>query len=357
MNVPSLPKRSLKLHTGSDPDHMPLPTIIARRLEIIVPAHGLHEARLSTQVARYAITSGVRLADVLSSYTAEETRAKTSMSMSARDEEGAWLIDGQLGLLVMKISKERYRTLGIAGKETNGAYVIQVDLKDKTTKLYSRAKDAVEAWCKTWEVWTTGDIDLSDSPTIKFPSRADEAVTPVIQVDLKDKTTKLYSRAKDAVEAWGKTWEVWTTGDIDLSDSPTIKSPHTIKKFEPETVLLKDVLVPKGLPLDQDEDESWVELFEIASADQINPYISSYSAPEGSKAGSVTRFRWEGPLSDKFVRDTIQVARQGDQTGLVAFSISAFDYVPLHLLGSRCETCAGVFCSGAWALAENISPA
>ncbi|CAE6482594.1 unnamed protein product [Rhizoctonia solani] len=301
MNVPSLPKRPLKLHTGSDPDHMPLPTIIARRLEVIVPAHGPHEARLSTQVARYAITSGVRLADVLSSYTAEETRAKTSMSMSARDEEGAWLIDGQLGLLVMKISKERYRTLGIAGKETNGAYVIQVDLKDKTTKLYSRAKDAVEAW--------------------------------------------------------GKTWEVWTTGDIDLSDSPTIKLPHTIKKFEPETVLFKDVLVPTGLPLEQDEDESWVELFEIASADQINPYISSYSAPEGSKAGSVTRFRWEGPLSDKFVRDTIQVARQGDQTGLVAFSISAFDHVPLHLLGSRCETCAGVFCSGAWALAENISPA
>ncbi|KAH7335480.1 hypothetical protein B0J17DRAFT_708159 [Rhizoctonia solani] len=145
----------------------------------------------------------------------------------------------------MKISKEIYQTLGIAGKEANGAYSIQVDLKDKTTKLYCRAKDAVEGWDKTWEVWTTGDTDLSDNPMTKLP--------------------------------------------------------HTIKKFEPETVLLEDVLVPVGLPSDEDEDESWVELFEwvgmctigsngsprIASANQINPYISSYSAPEGSKTGSV----------------------------------------------------------------------
>ncbi|KDN47052.1 hypothetical protein RSAG8_03829, partial [Rhizoctonia solani AG-8 WAC10335] len=313
MNVPSLPKRSLKLHTGSEPDHIPLPTIFARRLEVIVPAHSPHEARLGAQVARYAITSGVRLADAISSYTAEKARSKTNMSMSARDEEGAWLIDSQLGLLVMKISKERYQTLGIAGKEANGAYTIQIDLKDKATKLYSRAKDASGGWDKTWDVWSTADEDVSDLPMSKLP--------------------------------------------------------HIIKKVEPETVLLKDVLVPSGLPVEEDEDEAWVELFEwvgmcaigtngsprIASVNQINPYISSYSAPEGSNTGSVTRFRWEGPLSDNFIRDTIQVAREGEQTGLVAFSISAFDHVP-YMPRSRCEACAGVFCSGVWALAENLSP-
>lgn len=47
----------------------------------------------------------------------------------------------------------------------------------------------------------------------------------------------------------------------------------------------------------------------IASIDQVNPYISNYSAPEGSKTGSVARFRWQGLLSDDFVRKTIQVAR------------------------------------------------
>ncbi|KAL5633400.1 hypothetical protein ACGC1H_003781 [Rhizoctonia solani] len=231
--------------------------------------------------------------------------------MSVRDEEGAWFIDTQLGVLVMKISKERYQTLGIAGKELNGAYTVQVDLKDKTTKLYSRTKNALEGWDKTWDVWTT-----------------------------------------------------------EVSDRPKSTLPHIIKKIEPETVLLKDVLVPPGLPLEEDEDEAWIELFEwvgmctigtngsprIASVDQINPYMSSYSAPDGSNASSVTRFRWEGLLSDKFIRDTIQVAREGDQTGLVAFSMSTFDHVPSHLPRSRCESCAGVFFSGVWALAENISP-
>ncbi|CAE7092460.1 unnamed protein product [Rhizoctonia solani] len=206
MNVPSLPKKSLKLHTGSEPDHIPLPTIFTRRLEVIVPAHSPHEARLGAQVARYAITSGVRLADVLSSYTAEETRTKTSTSLSARDEEGAWLIDGQLGIFLMKIPKEIYQTLGISGKETDGAYTIQVDLKDKTTKQYSRAKDALAGWSKVWEVWTIDDKDVTDPPMLKLP--------------------------------------------------------HIIKKVEPETVLLKDVLVPSGLPLVEDEDEAWIELFE-----------------------------------------------------------------------------------------------
>jgi hypothetical protein len=113
----------------------------------------------------------------------------------------------------------------------------------------------------------------------------------------------------------------------------------------------------------------------IASLNQVNPYISNYSAPEGSKTGSVTRFRWEGPLSHKFVRDTIQaarwafsayicailiehsVSREGNATGLIAFSISAFDHVPYHSPNSRCKSCAGMFCSGVWALAENIPAA
>ncbi|KAJ1306612.1 hypothetical protein OPQ81_007610 [Rhizoctonia solani] len=296
MNVPSVPKRPLKLHTGSDQDHIPLPMIFARRLEVIVPTHGPHEARLGAQVARHAITSGVRLADVLSAYTAEEAGTETSMSMSAQDEEGAWLIDRQQGLLVMKITKERYRALGIAGKETDGAYTIQVDLKDKTTKLYSRARDALEGWEKTWDVWTTEDANVSERPMTKLP--------------------------------------------------------HTIKKVEPETILLKDVLVPTRLPLEDDEDESWAELFEwvgmctigkrgsprIATVNQINPYISGYLAPEGSKTGSVTRFRWEGPLSHKFIRDTVRMAREGAETGLVAFSISAFNHgngLWLKLYGRR----------------------
>lgn len=39
---------------------------------------------------------------------------------------------------------------------------------------------------------------------------------------------------------------------------------------------------------------------------QVNPYISNYSAPEGSMTGSVTRYRWKGPLSGMFVGKAIQ---------------------------------------------------
>ncbi|CEL62008.1 hypothetical protein RSOLAG1IB_04759 [Rhizoctonia solani AG-1 IB] len=314
MNVPSLPKTSLKLHTGSDSDDIPLPTIFTRRLEIIVPTHSAQEARLGAQVARYAIMSGVRLVDVLSSYTAEEARSITDMSMSARDEEGAWYFDGQLGSFVLKVPKERYRTLGIPGKEMDGAYIVKVDLKDRAGKLYSSVKEVLEKWDKKWDVWM--------------------------------------------VEGGNRT------------EWPRTSLQYAIKEIKPETVFLEDVLVPTGLPL-EDEDEAWVELFEwigmctigtsgsprIASLNQVNPYISNYSAPEGSKTGSVTRFRWEGPLSHKFVRDTIQAAREGNATGLIAFSISAFDHVPYHSPNSRCKSCAGMFCSGVWALAENIPAA
>ncbi|CAE6372020.1 unnamed protein product [Rhizoctonia solani] len=230
----------------------------------------------------------------------------------------------------MKIPKERYQTLGISGKEVHGAY-------------------------SRWS-FVSGAL------------RANKTATPDVQVNLKDKTTKLYSRAKDALERWDKAWDIWTT---EVSDPPKSQSPHIIKKVEPETVLLNDVLVPSGLPLEEDEDEAWVELFEwvgmctigangsprITSTDQINPYISTYSVPDGSNTGSVTRFRWEGLLPNNFIRDTIQVAREGDQTGLVAFSMSTFDHVPFHLPRSRCESCAGVFRSGAWALVESTPPA
>ncbi|CAE6456017.1 unnamed protein product [Rhizoctonia solani] len=239
MNVPPLPKRSLKLHTGSDLDHIPLPTIFARRLEVIVPEDSSHEARLGAQVARYAITSGVRLADVLFSYTAEEARTKTSMSMSTRDEEEAWLIDGHLGLLVMKISKERYRILGIAGKEKGGAYTIQVDLKDKTTTLYSRVKEALEGWNKKWDVCTMEDTDVSDRPMTGLP--------------------------------------------------------HTMKKVEPEIALLKDVLVPPGLP-SEDEDESWVDLFEWVGMCMIGPNGSPRHAPVLNGKLDLTNTVWQNRL-------------------------------------------------------------
>ncbi|KAF8677642.1 Ribonuclease P 40kDa (Rpp40) subunit [Rhizoctonia solani] len=321
MNVPSLPKMPLKLHTGSDSDDIPLPKMFTRRvnpfyyLDIIIPAHSAQEARLGAQVARYAITSGVRLVDVLSSYTAEEARIYADMTMSAQDEEEAWCIDGQLGMFTLKVPKEVYQSLGITGKDVSGAYIIQVDLKDKTTKLYSHAKDAIEKWDKKWDVWTVEGMNVADRPTTTLE--------------------------------------------------------HRVKNTEPEIMTLKDVLVPTGLPSEGDEDEVWAEMFEwigmctigasgsprISSTNQVNPYISSYSAPEGSKTGSLTRFRWEGPLSHKFVQDTLQVAREGNPTELVAFSMSAFDHVPCYASKSRCKACAGVFCSGAWALAENIPAA
>ncbi|KAF8757768.1 carbohydrate metabolism-related protein [Rhizoctonia solani] len=267
MNVPSLPKMPLKLHTGSDSDDIPLPKMFTRRLDIIIPAHSAQEARLGAQVARYAITSGVRLVDVLSSYTAEEARIYADMTMSAQDEEEAWCIDGQLGMFTLKVPKEVYQSLGITGKDVSGAYIIQVDLKDKTTKLYSHAKDAIEKWDKKWDVWTVEGMNVADRPTTTLE--------------------------------------------------------HRVKNTEPEIMTLKDVLVPTGLPSEGDEDEVWAEMFEwigmctigasgsprISSTNQVNPYISSYSAPEGSKTGSLTRFRWEGPLSHKFVQDTLQVAR------------------------------------------------
>jgi hypothetical protein len=42
---------------------------------------------------------------------------------------------------------------------------------------------------------------------------------------------------------------------------PRTSLQYAIKEIKPETVFLEDVLVPTGLPL-EDEDEAWVELFE-----------------------------------------------------------------------------------------------
>ncbi|KAG8733994.1 hypothetical protein FRC11_013832 [Ceratobasidium sp. 423] len=127
-----------------------------------------------------------------------------------------------------------------------------------------------------------------------------------IQVDLKDKT-KLYSRAKEALEGWDKTWDVWTLEDTDgeerkqhlghelVSDRPMSELPHTMKKVEPETVLLKDVLVPHGLPL-EDEDESWVDLFEWVGMCMIGQNGSPRQAPKLDDKRDLTNAIWQNRL-------------------------------------------------------------
>ncbi|KAG9104247.1 hypothetical protein FRC06_004231 [Ceratobasidium sp. 370] len=113
-----------------------------------------------------------------------------------------WLL---VGKLVLRVTKERYESLGIVGKSKQGAYIIEVDLQEKAASAFARAKDSFGRWDKAWDVWVIGGKDGKRSV---FPG-----------------STKL------------------------------------LKQVIPESIILEDVFVPSNLPVEQ-EDEAWAEIFE-----------------------------------------------------------------------------------------------
>ncbi|QRV73925.1 hypothetical protein RhiJN_01939 [Ceratobasidium sp. AG-Ba] len=199
MNPPGLPNRSIKLYTNINPLELPLPIAFNQRLDVIV-AEDAGGERLGAQVAKYALVSGVRLGDLFE----DEFGLNPDMQvMTLRDErEGAWFIDGRRGKLTLHVPKERYKTIGIVGEQEGGMYVIDVDLRAKTSSGFARAKSVLGKWDKAWDVWVLG--------------------------------------AEDAFK--GRT--------------------RLPKQATAEALVLEDVLVPTTLPGGRAEDEAWVELFE-----------------------------------------------------------------------------------------------
>ncbi|KAG8748081.1 hypothetical protein FRC12_013927 [Ceratobasidium sp. 428] len=233
--------------------------------------------------------------------------------MTMRDErDGAWSIDGQRGKLALKVTKERYESLGIVGRPKNGAYIIEVDLQEKTSSAFARAKGLLGKWDRAWDVWVIGGEDGS-----------------VFQGGIK-----------------------------------------SLKEVMPKSAVLEDVFVPSSLPKELEEDEPWAEIFEwvglctlgrrgsprIRCQDQPNSYIACYSPPDGSRVASITRFRWEGFISEIFVRECVRVAKEEARDGLVAFSVQSYAHVTVPSSSTRYEARAGVGVSGDWALAEMMVP-
>ncbi|KAG9073745.1 hypothetical protein FS749_014725 [Ceratobasidium sp. UAMH 11750] len=118
MSFSELPKHAIKLYTGVDPLEFSRPTTFNQRLDVLAPVGA--GVRLSAQVTGYTLVSGVRLTDLFEDgfVTSSDLQVMTLQD----DQDGAWFIDGQRGKLVLKVTKERYESLGIVGELKQGAY-------------------------------------------------------------------------------------------------------------------------------------------------------------------------------------------------------------------------------------------
>ncbi|KAL5531245.1 hypothetical protein ACEPAG_4122 [Sanghuangporus baumii] len=204
-----------------------------------------------------------------------------------RGVEDVWCIDHR-GLLTLLLTKDTYQQLGLVGERASKKseiYYVQVDLHDRTSSVYTRAKERIRLWDERrkaqgvlpWRVHIHGSLPSLQAKlrSVKVQAQVrtlDDILIPVL--DEKKNEFALTRNNRDGHEG------------------------HTDRDEENERI--EELFEWVGMACMESE--------RLKANDRPNLFVAQYEAPEPSRIGSVTHVQWSGFLPPSFVRQVLDTA-------------------------------------------------
>ncbi|KAL5536696.1 hypothetical protein ACEPAF_519 [Sanghuangporus sanghuang] len=202
-----------------------------------------------------------------------------------RGVEDIWCIDHR-GLLTLLLTKNTYQQLGLVGEKASKKseiYYVQVDLHDRTSSVYTRAKERIRLWDERrkaqgvlpWRVHIHGSLPSLQAKLRPVKAQARVRTLDNILIPVLDETKSEFARARDNRDGH--------EGDMDRDE---------------ENERIDELFEWVGMAcMDSDR---------LKGNDRPNPFVAQYEVPGPSRIGSVTRVRWSGFLAPSFVKQVLE---------------------------------------------------
>ncbi|EJC99949.1 uncharacterized protein FOMMEDRAFT_159526 [Fomitiporia mediterranea MF3/22] len=241
--------------------------------------------------------------------------------------EDVWCID-QRGVLTIVLTKETYEQLGLVGEKVRlsgsgkaEVHAVYVDLHERTSSQFTRAKEAIRLWDERRRVQGIGPWRVCV-----------QALPSNLETELKPETVQP---------------SVTTTSDIlvpvlDHEDGCTFGGVTNTSTGGEES----------KADAEEDRQERMNELFEwvgmacigsdrLKANDRVNPFVAVYEPPTPkATVGDVTHFRWRGLLGPSTIRSVLEtttdfVKRDDASTSFVAITANTFSNAPLSYISLK----------------------
>ncbi|KAL5513392.1 hypothetical protein ACEPAH_3791 [Sanghuangporus vaninii] len=199
--------------------------------------------------------------------------------------EDIWCIDHR-GLLTLLLTKQTYQQLGLVGEKASKKseiYHVQVDLHDRTSSVYTRAKERIRLWDEQrkaqgvppWSVHVHGSLPSLQAKLRPVKAQARVRTLDNIFIPVLDEKKSEFARARSNHEG--------QEGDADADE---------------ENERIEELFEWVGMACMDSE--------RLKANDRPNPFVAQYEAPEPNRIGSVTHVRWSGFLPPSFVKQVLE---------------------------------------------------